>query len=75
MATTETIIVPLKLRAKLYFNFFKLFFAITRLKLFTLGFFGMKLCTQHYLNYIAVLKLLDMKTIVICLKLLAKLHF
>ena len=37
--------------------------------------FGMKFGTQHYLVYIIVLESLKLKTIVICLKLRAKLCF
>ena len=37
--------------------------------------FDMKLGTQHYVVYIVLLKLFEFKTVVICLKLRAKLCF
>ena len=49
------------------------FLALSRIKWFKLGLFPMKLGTQLYLVYIIVFKWLESKTIVICLKLRAKL--
>ena len=49
--------------------------ALSRIKLFKLDLFGMKHDTQHYLVYIFVIKWLELKTIVICSKLRAKLRF
>ena len=49
--------------------------ALSRIKWFKLGLFGTNPGTQYYLVYIIVLKCLESKSIVICLKLRAKLLF
>ena len=54
---------------------FKAFLGLLRIKLLKLGLFCTKLGTQHYLKYIIVLKWLELKIIVICLKLRVKLIF
>ena len=54
-------------------NIFKAFLAPFDIKQFKLALSCIKPCTQHYLVYIIVLKWLEPKTIVICLKLRAKL--
>ena len=54
---------------------FLCFFALSRIKLLKLALYCMKLCTQHYLVYIIVLKWLQLKIIVICFKLRAHLQF
>ena len=71
----ETVIICLILSAKMHFKVNKAFLALTRLKSLKLGLFSMKLGTQHYLVCIIVLKWLELKTIVICLELHAKLQF
>ena len=72
----KTIVIWLELRAKLRcWAFFLAFLALSRIKWFKLGFFGTKLGTEHYLVYVIVVKWLESKTIVICLKLSAKLRF
>ena len=71
---SKTIVIWLILRTKWSFwGFFLEFMALSRIKKFKLGLFATKLVTQHYLVYIIVLKLLQSKTIVICLILRAKL--
>ena len=54
---------------------FKAFLAVSRIKQLKFGLFDTNLGTQHYLVYIIVLKWLDLKIIVICLKLRVKLQF
>ena len=61
------ILICLKLCAKLLFQVFKAFQALSRIKQFKLGVFCMKLDTQLYLIYIIVMKWLQLKNIVICL--------
>ena len=55
--------------------FFSAFFAHSRINLLKLILFPIKLGIQHYLVYVIVLKLLEAKTIVRCLKLHVKLRF
>ena len=50
---------------------FKGSLALSAIKEFKIVLFGMKLGTQHYLVHIIVLKWLEFKTIIICLKLRA----
>ena len=57
------------------FNLLKTFMALTRLLSFKPGLIRMKLRTQQYLVKIILLKCLEFKTIVICLKLSAKMRF
>ena len=68
MFESKTIVMCLKLRAKFNFRVFYAFLALARIKWFKLGFFGTKLAKQHYLLYIIVLKWLEFKRILICLK-------
>ena len=71
----NTIFMYLKLRTMFRFLCcFLAFLAFSRLKWFKHGLFGTKLGTQHYFVYDIVLKWLESKKIVICLKLHAKLH-
>ena len=70
----KTIVLCLKLRAKLRFKVFYSFMALSRITSFKLGLFCMKPCKQHNLVYIIVLKWLELKTIIICLKLYSKLR-
>ena len=51
------------------------FLALSRIKYLKLGIFCMKLGTQQYLVDIIMFKWVELKIIVICLKLLAKLWF
>ena len=53
------IVMCLKLRAKFRFLGFLVSLLISRMKWYKLGFFVMKLGTQHYLVYIIVLKCLE----------------
>ena len=57
------------------FNVSYIFLALSRIKWIKLCSFRMKPSTQHHFVYIIVLKWLDSKTTVICLKLSAKLLF
>ena len=64
----------LKLHAKLRFTVFYSFLALSRITSFKLGLFCMKHGTQHDLVYIIMLKWLELKTIIISLKLRSKLR-
>ena len=57
------------------FRGFYVFLPLLCIKLLILGLFCTKLCTQHDLVYIVVLKWLEYKIIVICNKLRIKLRF
>ena len=57
------------------FEVFVAFLILSRIKWSKIGFFGSKLDTQHYFVYVIVLKWLELKTIIICFKLCAKLGF
>ena len=57
-----------------FLAFFYSFWARSRKKWLKLGLFAMKLGTQNYLVYVIVLNLLESKTILIWLKLRAKLR-
>ena len=57
------------------FEVFLAFLALSRIKWFKLCLCAMKLSMQHYLVDVIVLNLLESKTIVISLKLCAKLRF
>ena len=73
---SKKIFICLKLRATLRFwDFFKKLLVLSRIKWFKLCFFATKHDTQHYFIYFTVLKRLELKTIVVCFKLRAKLHF
>ena len=67
------IVIYSYLRVKLRFYGFLSVYALSRIKEFKYGLVGKKYCTQHYLVYIIMLKWLELKTIVIRLKLRAKL--
>ena len=70
----KIVVICLKLRAKLQFEGFLSLFGTFVHKVAQLGLFCMKLGTQVYWVYIIVFKWLEMKIIVICLKLRAKLR-
>ena len=73
---SKSIFICLKLRARLLLKSFVLaFLALSRIKLFKLGWFCTKHGTQHYLVYIILLKWLDSKTIFMYLKLRIKMGF
>ena len=57
------------------FKVFKTFLALTLLKSFKLGLFDMKFGKQYFLVNIIVLKWLELKTLVMCLKLRVKLVY
>ena len=65
----------MKLRAKLLFKIFFIFFRTFSHKVVQTLFFANKQGTQHYLVYIIVLKWLESQTIVMYLKLRVKLRF
>ena len=71
----RTIVICLKLRAKLRcYGFLKVFDTFSH-KVVQPWFIWNETWTQHYFVYLIVLKWLELKTIVICLKLRAKLRF
>ena len=68
-------VIQLKWLHHWVYELFVAFLALSRLKWFKHGLFGTKLRTQYYLVYVIVLKQIELKTIVICLKLRAKFCF
>ena len=68
----KTIVRCLKLRATFRFKVFFSFFVSFSHKVVQTWFVWHEICTQHYLVYIILLKWLELKTLVICLKLRAK---
>ena len=71
----KTIVVCLKLRAKLRFEGFLSVFCAFSHKLVHILFFWHVTCHTIYLVHIFVLKLLELKTLVKCFKLRVKLRF
>ena len=71
----KIIVICQKLCVQLRFFGFLCFFGISCIKQLKIGLFYTKLCTQHYLVYINVLKWSELKIIFICQKLRAKLKF
>ena len=70
----KTLVICLKLLTKMRFKVFYSFLALSRITSFKLGLFCMEHVTQHNSVYIIVLKWLELKTIIICLKLRSKLR-
>ena len=75
MVRIKTIVIWLKLRAKFFFQVILAFLVLFCIKLFKLALFCTKHGTHHYSVYIIVLTWLYSKTIVMYLKILAKLCF
>ena len=72
---SKTTVLCFKLRVKLRFWGFLSVFGTFPHKVVKLGLFGAKHGTQYYSVYIIVLNRFQSKTIVICLKLCAKMRF